>query len=70
MVAERANMERLTYTVREAAILIGVNPVAVYELTRQPGFPAVRIGRRIVIPRVGLKRWLDNQSGSVLEGQE
>jgi len=62
------NIERAVYTVPEVAALLGINVTKAYELARQKNFPAIRLGRRIVIPKAGLERWLeqaalDKQSG-------
>lgn len=53
---------RLTYTVPEVAKLLGVNKIAAYRLAQQKNFPSIRIGRRIVVSKAGLERWLDSQS--------
>lgn len=58
-------MEKLTITVEEMANVVGVSRPKAYELIHKEGFPAVRIGRRIVIPIDGLKRWLEEQAVSV-----
>ena len=50
---------RAVYTVPEVAALLGINLPKAYELARQEGFPAIRIGRRIVVPKAGLERWLE-----------
>lgn len=42
---------RLTMTVPEAADAIGVSTRHLYELVRTGQFPAVRLGRRVIIPR-------------------
>jgi excisionase family DNA binding protein len=34
-----------------------------YELANTSGFPAVRIGRAIRVPREALLRWLEEQTG-------
>lgn len=34
-----------------------------YELMREPGFPALRIGNRIVVPKEKFHRWVDAQTG-------
>ena len=44
-------MERRTYTVTEAACLLGISRTSAYELVRAGGLPALRLGRRIVIAR-------------------
>ena len=48
-----------TLTVDEAAKYIGVSRPKMYEMTRAPGFPAIHIGRRILINRQSLLRWLE-----------
>jgi len=58
-------LEKLTITVEEMANVVGVSRPKAYELIHKEGFPAVRIGRRIVIPIDGLKRWLEEQAVSV-----
>jgi len=32
------------------------------ELAHKPGFPAIRVGRRWVIPRMLLKEWLEEEA--------
>lgn len=60
-------MERLTYTVREAAKVLGVGMNTAYELVNRPDFPAIRLSeRRIVVPVDGLKVWLDQQAGQAV----
>lgn len=58
-------MEKLTITVEEMANVVGVSRPKAYELIHKEGFPAVRIGRRVVIPIDGLKRWLEEQARAV-----
>lgn len=50
--------EKLTFTAKEAAVAIGINYVTLLQLAKRKDFPAVWIGRRVVIPREGLSRWL------------
>lgn len=47
---------RLVYTVEEAQHLLGLSRGLVYEAIRTGGIPSVRIGRRILVPRVALER--------------
>jgi excisionase family DNA binding protein len=53
---------KLTVSVDEAAQLLGINRVTVYRLARQKDFPAVFVGRRILIPKRGLEEWLEQES--------
>jgi excisionase family DNA binding protein len=50
----------LTYTVEQAARLLGVSMGVAYQLVRDGVIPAHRIGRRWLIPRKALHAWLDN----------
>jgi excisionase family DNA binding protein len=44
-------MERRTYTVTEAATVLGISRTSAYERVRAGDLPALRLGRRIVIAR-------------------
>ncbi|HUR18665.1 MAG TPA: helix-turn-helix domain-containing protein [Acidimicrobiales bacterium] len=43
--------ERLTLSVEEAARILGISRAFAYQLVAKKELPAVRLGRRIVIPR-------------------
>lgn len=43
--------ERATYTVPEAARIIGISPRMLYERIANNDFPAITMGRRRLIPR-------------------
>lgn len=51
-------MEPLTYTVEQAAQLIGISRAAAYEAIKKNEIPHRKIGRRIVVPRNQLQEWL------------
>lgn len=53
---------KLTLNVEEAARLLGLNRITVYRLAKREDFPAVFVGRRILIPRRGLEQWLERES--------
>jgi excisionase family DNA binding protein len=59
--------ERRTYTVEEAAQLLGVSRGVAYESARRGELPAIRLGRRLVIPRQRLE---DLLGGEVAERKE
>ncbi len=48
-----------TLTVEEAATLLGVGRVTVYEAIRRGEMPAIRLGKRILVPRAALQRMLE-----------
>lgn len=41
---------------------LGVSPSTGYELMRVPGFPALRIGNRIVVPKEKFIQWVEANS--------
>lgn len=51
--------ERLTVTVAEAAAMIGISPAHGYELIRLGKLPAIRLGRRLIVPKKALEQFLD-----------
>ena len=50
--------DRLTLTVEEAAHLLGISRGLAYELARSGRLPVVRLGRRLLVPKVALERML------------
>lgn len=57
----------LTYSIPEIAEMLGINIVSAYNLAKQQNFPAIRIGRRIVVPKTAFDRWLDQAAGMAEE---
>jgi excisionase family DNA binding protein len=49
---------RLTYSVEEAAKLLGIGRNQAYEAARTGKLPSIRIGKRILVPRAALDRLL------------
>lgn len=43
--------------------IIPIGRQAVYSLCHMPGFPAVKIGKKFIIPRDQLRAWLENEAG-------
>ncbi len=43
-------MEKTTISVAELSIQMGISLPKAYELVKQPGFPTIRVGARILIP--------------------
>ena len=50
-------------SVLEMAAALGISRAGAYELARTEGFPALKIGTRIVIPKDELKAWVDQNVG-------
>ena len=53
----------LMLSVPEMAAALGISRAGAYELARSEGFPALRIGKRIVIPKDELREWLKRNMG-------
>jgi excisionase family DNA binding protein len=51
-------------TMRHVQQILGVSRVTAYELTHRHGFPVIRLGRSIRVPRAALIRWMDQQAGA------
>lgn len=56
------NEPRLLITVEEAAKLLNVGMNRAYILVRTPGFPALRIGHKYFVNKMGLQKWIDKQT--------
>ena len=52
----------LTLNAREAAAVLRISKSKVYELAQSESFPAIRIGKRVVIPRDKLIQWMNAQA--------
>ncbi len=46
-----------------AAKLLGVSISSMYELMHEKGFPVLRIGSRLVIPKEKLQAWVERRIG-------
>ena len=51
--------------VKQLADLLGVSDSSVYELIQEDGFPSLRIGKRIVIPKEELREWISARTKEV-----
>lgn len=52
----------LTLTVPEVGEVLAISRAKAYDLARSEGFPSMRIGTRILVPRDKLIRWIDEQT--------
>ena len=48
---------------RMVAQLLGVSPSSAYELMHEKGFPALRIGSRLVVPKAEFQNWVKERMG-------
>ena len=43
--------------------VLGVSPASTYELMHEPGFPVLRIGNRMVVPKEQFIQWVNERVG-------
>lgn len=58
-------MERSTMTVEEAAAVLGISRTTAYECVRRGELRAVRLGRRLVVPRLAVDQLLAGEQATV-----
>lgn len=59
--------DRLAYSPAQAAIVLGLARSTFYDLVL-PELRVVRVGRRVLVPRSELERWLKNNAGVLSRG--
>ena len=52
----------LMLSVPEVGEVLGISRAGAYELVRSKGFPKVKIGNRIVIPKDKFIQWIEEQT--------
>lgn len=55
--------EKIGLNIKEASDLMGINVKLMSELTRIKGFPCIKFKRRIVINKLKLQEWFNDNSG-------
>jgi excisionase family DNA binding protein len=61
MKLKKQKNEALTYTVEEAAKLLGISRASAYVAASRKEIPSLRFGKRIVVPKAKLDRMLDSK---------
>lgn len=56
----------LMISVPEVGEVLGISRAGAYELVRSAGFPHIKIGNRIVVPRDKLIAWIDENTEVVV----
>lgn len=54
--------EKLVLSVPEAAALLGISPSKMYEIVRIQGFPAIRVGKRVLVNHKKFEEWIDEMT--------
>ena len=60
--------DTLVLTVEEVAQLLRVSRAFAYELVNRGDLPCLRLGRRVLVPRRALERFVDDGHHSALGG--
>ena len=55
---------RLTLTIPEAAVLLGLSRNSAYEAARRGEIPVIRIGDRLLVPKVALQKLLESRGAA------
>lgn len=53
-------MEKLTYTIMEAAEVLGISKSYAYQMVKEQKIPVLVIGKRKLIPKRQLEQWLQD----------
>jgi len=62
MKRESANIERLSFSVQEAAASIGVSSRTVHDLIRRGDLAHYRVGQRVLIPATALRQFIESRT--------
>lgn len=57
---------KIMVTAKEAAAMINVSMPTFYQLAASDGFPALRVGKKILVSVDGLKAWVNEHCGMVV----
>lgn len=63
--AVRSGIERLTVTVAQAAVMLGISRTSAYQRVRRGEIPTVRLGRRLVVPKARLLAMLEGEPPAI-----
>ena len=53
----------LFLSAKTVAQVLGISAAGAYELLHQEGFPVIKIGSRLVVPKEKFLSWVENQTG-------
>lgn len=52
----------ITLCAEQVAQVLGISRAGAYTLMRSKGFPTIRIGKRMVVPKEKLLAWMEEQT--------
>ena len=56
---------RLTFSVEETAAILGISRGLTYQMIHEGGIPAVRFGKRLLVPKRALENLLDERAALI-----
>lgn len=65
-----AASERQTFDIPEVARMLGCSRGSAYRWAREGKLPALRIGRRLVVPRHAFDQWLASAAEPLIQSHE
>ena len=57
----------LFFNAETVAKVLGVSISSAYELMHEPGFPVLKVGSRMVVPKEKFITWVSAQTGGIQE---
>lgn len=54
----------ITLCAEQVAQVLGISRAGAYTLMRSKGFPTIRIGKRMVVPKEKLLAWMEEQTAA------
>lgn len=62
--------ERLTYNVEEAGALLNISRTTAYKLVQSGELYAIRLGRRLLVPKIAVERMLNGMKDGPNNGKQ
>ena len=59
---ETKNHAEITWSMKRFAEEVGVSMPTAYQMSEEPGFPLLRVGRKKLVIVSGVERWLSERS--------
>ena len=62
-----ATNEKILLTIKDIQEVFQCGKNYVYSLTKLKGFPTIKIGKKIFVPKDKLKKWIDENTNTEIE---
>jgi excisionase family DNA binding protein len=66
----KTSSERAVYSPEEAGEILGLGRNSTYDAIRRGEIPSLRVGKRILIPKIGIERMLADASARPVDEAE